>query len=371
MPIRALLAALAFSGYLKDVVVDTRSPIDGRPYYSSTARARLSVDATASIFRGHVDYDHEVIAGTYFRTKDYRAFGFQEPPTWLNMEQTISSGTTNLWRHRLYRGWVGVDLDGKIARFGRQRIAWGTGKLWNPTDVLNPYQPTSVEREERRGVDALYARLPLGLLSQAELAWAPQDTWSEHALLGRVRSNAAGWDASLMGGKVGLSTGAWMAGGDFAGELAEGNLHGEWSFTRAMIRPDYFKADVGWDYTFASNAPPGIRDAALVVEYLYNGGGEADPRLYRFADLFSGREVTLARHYAGITVSKDLHPLWKLEVVAIANATDGSVFFNPTIQYNAIENLYLLAGLQRFGGPRRTEFGRIPNILHAQAQYFF
>ena len=109
----------------------------------------------------------------------------------------------------------------------------------------------------------------------------------------------------------------------------------------------------------------------VVVEYLYNGGGEADWRRYRLGELFAGREVTLARHYTGVTVSKDVHPLLKLELVWLANATDGSQFFNPSLQYNALENLYVLVGLQRFGGPRRTEFGRVPNILHAQAQYYF
>src|SRR5207253_1761816 len=104
---------------------------------------------------------------------------------------------------------------------GRQRVAWGTGKFWNPTDVLNPYQPTSVERDERRGVDAAYAKYSLGDLTQAEAAWAPQDRWPEHALLGRLKSNWRGYDVSAMGGKIASSTNSWMAGGDFAGNFFE------------------------------------------------------------------------------------------------------------------------------------------------------
>ena len=71
-----------------------------------------------------------------------------EPPTWLDMDQSIANSATSLWRHRLYRGWAGLETERTTLRLGRQRIAWGTGKLWNPTDVLNPYQPLAVEPDE-------------------------------------------------------------------------------------------------------------------------------------------------------------------------------------------------------------------------------
>ena len=50
---------------------------------------------------------------------------------------------------------------------------------------------------------------------------------------------------------------------------------------------------------------------------------------------------------------------------------DGSGFLCPTLQYNIIENLYLKAGYQRFGGSKGTELGRSPNLEFLQAQYFF
>ncbi|MFX8565689.1 hypothetical protein ABTL91_18930, partial [Acinetobacter baumannii] len=91
------------------------------------------------------------------------------------------------------RAWIGVEDEGGALRAGRQRIAWGTGKIWNPTDVVNPYQPTSIERDERRGVDALYAREGLGALGQAELVWAGEDRWVDHQLLARGRADLGGW----------------------------------------------------------------------------------------------------------------------------------------------------------------------------------
>lgn len=360
------------SGYLKELWQHSHSALDGRPYFLSTSRARLTLDAAESIFKAHADYDHEVLAGSFLRTPEYRFFGLGEPPSWLTMDQTISRNSTALWRHRLYRGWAGVETEENLLRFGRQRVAWGTGKLWNPTDVLNPYQPTSVERDERRGVDALYGRRALGSLSQAELAWAPRDSWPGHSLLGRVKTNLNGYDVSLMGGKVASSTSSWMAGGDFAGTLWDGTLHGEWSYTDLKTGTPFWKADIGYDYTFPEETRlRWLKNASAVVEYLHSGSGALDSARYNFASLFSGREVTLARDYAGFTFSKDAHPLVKLELAAIANLNDGSRFFSPSLQWNALNDLYLTAGLQRFGGGKTSELGRAPNISFLQAQFYF
>jgi hypothetical protein len=357
------LGGVSAGGYVKDVYQYSHSAFDGRPFFLNTSRVRLTLDARHAIFRSHVDYDHETLAGSFFRTRDFAASGFGETRSWLDEEKTLEAGDTWLWRHRLYRGWAGVETRRVTARFGRQRVSWGTGKLWNPTDVLNPYQPLSVEREERRGVDAFYARAVLGQLSQAELAWAPRDVWVEHALLGRLKSHLGEYDGSVMGGKVAGSTGSWIAGGDFAGNLAGGTLHGEWSYTAPQTRAPFWKAGIGYDYT--------LDDATLVVEYLHSGSGSLDTRRYDLGALLAGREVTLAQDYVGATWSKDVHPLLKLELVLLTNVNDGSQFAGPTLQWNARKDLYVTAGLQRFGGPKRTEYGRAANLSFLQGQYFF
>jgi len=359
-------------GYLKELWEHSASALDGRPYFLNIDRARLSLDGRASVFRAHVDYDQEVDAGSYFRTLDYKAFGFPDAGTYLSMDQTISTGTTNAWRQRLYRGWVGVESDKGVARFGRQRIAWGTGKIWNPTDVLNPFQPLTVERDERRGVDAAYARQGFGDLSQGELAYALGDRWVDASLLARAKSHLGEYDGALMGGKVAGSTGSWIVGGDFAGNLLDGTFHGEWSYTDLKTRAPFWKADVGYEYTFPteSRLSP-LRDASVLAEYFHNGSGALDTAKYDFGRVRSGQDVALAQDYVGLTYTKDVHPLVKLELILITNCDDGSQFFMPDATWNATSNLYLTAGFQRFGGPKRTELGKPANLTYLQAQYYF
>ena len=360
------------SGYLKDIWQYSAGTLDDRPYFLNTSRARLTLDASESVFKAHADFDNQVAAGSFFRTEDFKVFGYNPPQPWLTMQRTISTGTTNAYGIGAYRAWVGAEDERGVVRAGRQRVAWGTGKIWNPTDVLNPYQPTSVERDERRGVDALYGRAALGALGQAELVWAPQDRWVDHALLARGRGNYGGWDASLLGGKVAGSTASFMVGGDFAGAVLDGTLHGEWAAFSPQNRTPYLKAGLGWDYTVDSETKlRWLKDAAFVFEYFHAGNGSANPASYDFAPVLAGNEVSVARDYFGATFSKDLHPLVKLELIGLVNADDGSTFFNPALTWNALNDLYLTAAVQRFGGARRTEYGRNPNQAVLTAQYYF
>ena len=365
LPFRAS-ASVKAGGYLKNFWQYSHSAFDGRDYNLDTFRARLSLEGDRGPLKAHLDFDQQVAAGSFFRTTEFRAFGYAPPKPWLDMERTISTGTTNGYGVGAYRAWIGVEDEDRVLRAGRQRIAWGTGKLWNPTDVLNPYDPTTVERDERRGVDALYARVGVGELGQAELAWAPNDTWIDHALLARVRGNWSGFDASLLAGKVQGSTASVMAGADFAGTLLDGTVHGEAAFFRPEYRARYWKAGLGYDYTFTS-----FGDASLITEYYHSGSGETDPARYDFASLRAGREPGVAQNDFGTVLSRDLHTLVKLECAAIVNADDGSTLAYPSLSWNAAPDLWLTAAWRRFGGEKLTEYGRQPNQAVLTAQYWF
>lgn len=372
LPAAPASAGVKAGGYLKDFWQYSHSAFDGRAYNLNTARARLTLDADKSVFKAHVDFDQQIAAGSFFRTAEFRQFGYAPPKPWLDMEHTVSTGTTNGYGIGAYRAWVGLENERGVLRAGRQRIAWGSGKLWNPTDVLNPYDPTSVERDERRGVDALYARAGVGALGQAELAWAPGDYWVDHALLARGRANWEGWDASLLGGKITGSTASFVLGGDFAGGLLDGTAHGELAWFNPEIRTPYWKAGLGYDYNFASDTKwPGLKDSAFIFELYHAGNGKVDPLRYNYAALRAGLEPGVAQDYAGATFTKDLHTLVKIECAAIVNADDGSTLAYPSLAWNALPDLWLTAAWRRFGGDKISEYGRQPNQTVLSAQYWF
>lgn len=357
-------AGITAGGYLKNFWQYSRSALDGRAYNLNTARARLSLDAEKSVLRAHVDFDQQIAAGSFFRTTEFRRFGYAPPKPWLDMEHTVSTGTTNGYGVGAYRAWAGLENERGVVRAGRQRIAWGTGKIWNPTDVLNPYDPTTVERTERRGVDALYARAGVGALGQAELAWAPGDSWVEHALLARGRANWHGWDGALLAGKIPGSTASFVLGGDFAGTVLDGTAHGEAGWFNPVNGNPYWKLGLGYDYNF-------VDGDALVVELYHAGNGNTDPRRYDFSALRAGREQGVAQNYAGATFSKDLTPLIKVEAASLVNADDGSTLAYPSLSWNAWPDLWLTAAWRRFGGDRLSEYGTQPNQTVLTAQFWF
>jgi hypothetical protein len=365
-------AGVKAGGYLKDFWQYSASAFDGRDYNLNTFRARLTVDADKALAKAHVDLDNQLAAGSFFRTTEFRLFGYAPPKPWLDMEHTVSTGTTNGYGIGAYRAWVALEDERGVLRAGRQRIAWGSGKLWNPTDVLNPYDPISLERDERRGVDALYARAGVGELGQGELAWAPNDVWVDHALLARGRMNWGGWDVSLLGGKIPGSTASYVVGGDFAGALFDGTAHGEVARFDPVNDTPYWKAGLGYDYNFASDTPwSWLKDSAFVFEVYHAGNGRGDPRRYDFDALRAGREPGVAQDYAGATFSKDLHTLLKFECVAIVNADDGSTFAYPSLAWNPVPDLWLSVAWRRFGGDKLGEYGRQPNQTVLSAQYWF
>ncbi len=362
---------MEFGGYLKNIYEHFRTPVFGQSVWEDLSRVRLTALGSYGIWRADIEYDNELYAGSYLKTPEFKAAGIARPLEYFNWDGTIAQGSSTLWRDRVHRGWVGAETGDWTIRAGRQRIAWGTGKIWNPTDILNPYQPLTIERDERFGADAVYARRALGQLSQAELAYGPQDRLDESGFMGRLRGRLFNGDASVMGGKVGGLQDSWIAGGDGAWDLGGGTWHVEGAWTQLQTIGRFARVDTGYEYTFSDAAPPGLRGAWVLAEYFHNGQGVSDPRLYNVLDLLDGRAIALARDYLGFGWSKDLHPLVKLEIYAIANLTDGSWFAGPAFTWNAQKDLHLTAGTQAFWGGALTEYGRLSTILHAQAQYYF
>jgi len=79
---------------------------------------------------------------------------------------------------------------------GRQVLSWGTGRFWNPTDLISPFAPTDVDREVRRGADAARVSIGLGATSQIDLLWLPQKLARDMGGVVRARTNLLGVDLS-------------------------------------------------------------------------------------------------------------------------------------------------------------------------------
>ena len=356
-------SSLKLTGYYKNLLFSSETIFPRTEQFTlDLNRLRLELQGKARD-RAVLDiqYDHEVFLGSFLKTEMFNIQINQEPDTYLDLENAYLDHSRFFARHRLYRGYLTFYLPYADLTIGRQRIAWGTTRFWNPTDSLNPFNPIQLEREERTGVDALLTDVSLGALSKLSLVYAPQDSREESSLAVRMRTNTSGFDLSAMGGFFKEDR---VVGFDFAGAIKDIGIRGEAAYTFSDLEDNFIRTVLGADYTFPNTF-------SIVIEYYYNGAGETDEKDYDFQRLFSGEILSVARHYMGISIGYDLTPLLRWDNYLILNLNDGSLFLSPNLTYSIITDLDLTMGIQIFEGSDNSEHGILHNLYYIQIQQFF
>lgn len=273
---------------------------------------------------------------------------------------------------------------------GRQAIAWGSARVINPTDIIAPFTFNELDREERRGVDAVRVRIPLGMMDELDMGFVAGKHFApdKNAYFLRGKFYVFKTDVSLilLGFRKHLLIGA-----DFARSIGGA---GFWLET-AYVIPDffregknpeekhYFRASVGLDYNLTSKTYG-------FVEYHFNSAGRDNPDFY--LGLFNssayqdGSVYLMGRHYVNIGCMYQLSPLISSTGIFIYNASDGSFILSPLIEYNIAENIYLSAGAyisigknpELVLGPLvplllrlRSEFGTYPEMVFTSFRIYF
>jgi hypothetical protein len=356
-------AGLKLSGYYKNILIASRtlSAAGGR-YGLDLNRLRLELKGkpveTATL---DLQYDNELLLGSYLRTAQFASQKDQPSAQYWNLEGDYSQGRTHYGRQRLYRASVTLAAGDTDLRLGRQRIAWGTGRFWSPLDLLNPFSPIQLERDERAGVDAALLERKFGALSRLGAVYAPQHARRDASAGLLWHDNAAGVDYSLVAGRFARER---LAGADLATQLGAAGVRAE--LTRAR-RPDgsgYRRALLGLDYAFANTL-------TLSGELFYDGAGAANRGAYDYAALFAGRIQNLGRRYLGAYAGYEITPLLKWTNALVVNVADRSRYFSPVLTYSLRANLDLTLGVQLFRGGAGTEYAGFRDLYYAQAQWFF
>ncbi|MCC7074997.1 MAG: hypothetical protein IT383_27040 [Deltaproteobacteria bacterium] len=224
---------------------------------------------------------------------------------------------------------------------GRQALSWGAGRLWNPTDLVSPFSPTDVDREVRRGADAVRLSLPLGALSQMELLWLPRQELDEQGVVVRAQTNL--WQTDLSGSAA-KYVDDLVLGADLAGDLGPLGVHGEVAWTIPARHPqrDHFaRAVAGLDWR-------PFDELVLGAEYYWNGFGsdDKDEIVARLTDVRAqrGEVFGAGRHYVGLVASWLPGELLTVNATAIVNASDTSVLLVPALEYWLEQSVLLRAG---------------------------
>ncbi len=357
-------AEVELSGYYKNLLVNSKTlPLFGasESYLLDLNRLRLELAGDVGDSVGfNIQYDNEIFFGNYLDTREFSSLlKNRQPDTWLDLDSRYVDNKNIYGSHRLYRAYVDLALPEVDLRLGRQRIAWGTAMLWNPMDILNPFNPIQLERQERQGIDAALMDWGYSALSRVSLVYAKQQSGVSSAV--RWRSNQNGFDLSVMAGRF---RGDSVLGFDFAGQIAEIGIRGEITQTDPASGRGFTRAVVGADYTFASTL-------SLNIELYYNGQGASDIAAYEFNRLLSGELQSLARRYLGGYLGYDITPLLQWSNYLIVNLDDDSIFFAPILLYSLTDDVDVSVGVQAFNGDAGSEYGLFENLYFVQLQWFY
>lgn len=351
-----------FAGYAKNLTIRSESFLNEEPYVLNLTRFRAKGIANLGT-SGHAELwlDSELLAGDFLTTPDFALSRSFQRPTFFDLDWSIEEGEHVVAQQSIFRAFATLYAGRSELTLGRQRIAWGTGFVWNPTDLLNPFNPAAIELEEKAGVDAVHAVVPIGVLSRIEAAFAPGRNDLESSFAARVSSNWRGYDWTLMAGDFRDSQ---TVGGDFAGYIGGAGFRGELAYTREDGGDDYLRAILNLDYNFANGL-------YFFVEAYYNGQGATDKADYDFTDLLSGRTFNLGRNYMAVSGSKDITPLFRANLYSIINLNDRSSLLGPALTYSLAPNFEFAASVYFFVGPDGSEYGALPGSYFAYLQYYF
>lgn len=253
---------------------------------------------------------------------------------------------------------------GEIA-VGRQVVARGVGRVWQPTDRFNPINPANFSKFERDGADAVSAKVYLGAFSDVEAVYNFRETWDQGNFGARYRTNVGEFDLSAMGGYFDKRV---EIGGDFAGNLFEAGVRGEilLSMNKDDLENNYPIYILGADYQFTSKL-------YALVEYKHSGLGTDDKSKYiAYLDRLARGEIqNIGIDYFATQANYQVHPLVTATGMNIVNLNDRSGFFGGTAKWNALENLNIALAAMIVYGKKGSEYAFYGNSIYLIGEYYF
>jgi hypothetical protein len=357
--------------------VDDDGDLPVSPSLLSRTRLRLDLQARwRERWSGQISYDQELWAGSGQRSLGFQLAEASAPAAWLGMDHTIADEGSATWRYVLYRGWLRYAGDDVEVSAGRQRIALGRGRLWNPTDLFNPIPPLAIEQDERIGVDSVVARARVQGELWASAIVAPESRDDRYRSALRLEVSEKSLDAALMFARIQTDT-VW--GGDFAMNLGDAALRGEavWFLHEHGGHDTQLVGSL--DYTF------GVGNGLYaLIEHFYNTVNVSRVDLYagikqavlqgrtEIAQPPAAQLVSASRHQTGVMLGYDLTPLLRLDVLWIHDWNGPSEALAPSLSWSARDDLDLAIGVQVFGGRDRAgNYGGLDPVFYFRGDLFF
>jgi hypothetical protein len=329
--------------------------------------ARLNVKWRSNGWGFNADYQLVGLHGEYI------GLGLELPNDdrrLFNLTDVISESGDNALLQRLDRLWLGYSSEKAVVRFGRQALSWGNGLFYAPMDLVNPFDPATIDTEYKAGDDMLYAQYLRDSGDDVQGA----AVFRRNAISGDVESDVATYAVKYHGFAGELEYDVLLAESyaDTVLGLGLGRSVGgaHWGSDLVITDTDIdtyvqFVTNISYSWMFKGKNMSGA------VEYHYNGFGQSDGRYdllslaqnpELLARIARGQMFTLGRHYLAGSVMIEMTPLWTITPVLLANVGDPSALLQLTTNYSLSDNMTLLGSINLPMGSSGTEFGGIESV---------
>lgn len=304
----------------------------------------------------------------------------------LSSDYRSDSGRTFL--HRLDRLFLKYRSDLSSLTLGRQAVSLGSGLIFNPMDLVNPFAPSDVIRDYKTGTDMAVLQFSKAWITDCTLVYVPRRNNAGHldiddsSLAVKLKTY---WDDKEAGLFYAAHYNDHVTGLSLSGFLGTAAWRSDllWTHTVSQSESGYASAVVNLDYSWVWDR----KNWYGFIEFFYSGIGEQGfvqalqkPSLtsrIRRGDLYN-----TGTRYLGLHLRHEYHPLVNLSCAAILNLDDHSSLLQPTIKWNAAQSLDILFGADLPFGPDNSEFNGITDPftqktigpaqkIYVQATYYF
>jgi hypothetical protein len=220
--------------------------------------------------------------------------GSSTDTSYWDLKDTITDSNNTIINQRLDRLNLSYSNNALVMRLGRQALTWGSGLVFHPMDLVNPFQPVATDTVYKRGTDMAYLQWLLADGSDIQLVGVPHKTRdtqdpdgnkSTQALFANIVGDTLQWNFLLAKDRadsvLGIGASGPWGGAVWNLELIPTYLERHATRTSALMNLSY--AD-----TFMQ------RNITTFAEYYHNGFGESGSD-YSLADLNADLLLRLQR----------------------------------------------------------------------------
>lgn len=241
----------------------------------------------------------------------------------------------------IHRGFATLYAGNWDLKLGIQRISWGVGQLYNPSNIFSHVEfadPT----QELAGIPAFMLRHPLGPLGEftAVIALDAEDDSPQTGFYGVMNALQTDWGLVASWAQRGnmLLLGWNIKGAQEIGYWSEGR----WARTLDQADRGTVHAETGIAYTI----PLGLRSLYVSAEYYVRSEGTQNPRpsLIPVKQKSAVEDGLLGSHYLYLTTSLDIVPEMQWQVAGLTSLTQASAQLFSFFNMSWIDNLDIIVG---------------------------